>query len=176
MNGDYPIAEQYLTLIKNTDDALEYFLGELEGFDEPTIVLMFGDHQPNIEKSFFEELYGSELGKLSQDDLRRRYHIPFMIWTNYDSEETANIHTSPCFLSGLLMERAGLPKSRVQLYLDELQSESDIMQLNPKGYTDHSGVWHSHKDASGLDTYYNLEYAILTDEKLNYDFDYSNEH
>ena len=173
MNGDYPLAEQYLTLIKNTDDALEYFLNELESFDEPTIVLMFGDHQPNIEKSFFEELYGSELGKLSQDELSRRYHIPFMIWTNYDSEETEDIHTSPCFLSGLLMERAGLPKSRVQLYLDELQAESDIMQLNPKGYTDHEGTWHSHKDASGLDTYYDLEYAILTDEKLNYDFDYN---
>ncbi len=172
MNGSYPMTEQYLTLIKHTDEALEYFLNELKSFEEPTIVLMFGDHQPNIEKTFYEELYGKDLENVDRDNLNKRYYIPFMIWTNYDSEETEGVYSSPCFLSGLLMERAGLPKSRVQMFLDDVREKNGIRQLNPTGYIDNEGTWHPHRDAKDLKTYYNMEYAILTNEQLNYDFDF----
>ena len=168
LNGNYPLTEQYLTLIKRSDEALEWFLNELKKFKEPVIVAMFGDHQPSVEEEFYEELYGKDLDDLTDEELSRRYITPFMIWANFDIKEEENIKTSPCFLSNKIMEVAKLPKSRVQLYLDDLKTE--VMQLNPLGYYDNEGIWHSHKDCEELEHYYNIQYSLLNGENLNYDF------
>ncbi|MCH5211654.1 MAG: LTA synthase family protein [Oscillospiraceae bacterium] len=168
MEGSYPQAEQYLTCIKHTDDALAYLLGELENYDEPTVVVMFGDHQPNIEREFFEELYGTSLDNLDNEALTKRYKVPFMIWANYDIEEEQGIEMSPCFLSSKIMEVAGLPKSRMQMYLDDIHSE--VKQFNPMGYFDYDGVWHNKSDFERFDEYYDFEYAIIKNEPLHYEF------
>lgn len=170
MNGSYPEAEQYLTLIKRSDEAFEYLLDMLEDYEEPTIVMMFGDHMPNIERGFYEELYGASLDELDADQTQRRYMVPFILWANYDIEEDDAVHTSPCYLSNLLMETAGLPKSRVQLYLDELMQE--MPQLNPMGYYDMGGYWHGFEESEMFGDYYDIQYALLTGERLSYDFDY----
>lgn len=169
MKGDYPQAEQYLTCMLYSDYALKELLTELKKYKEPVIVAMFGDHQPAVEEEFYEELYGvDDLDDLSDEDLSKRYITPFMIWANYDIKEATDVKTSPCFLSNLIMETAKLPKSRVQLYLDDLQEE--VLQLNPLGYRDNEGVWHEHDDCEELEHYYNIQYSLLRGENLNYDF------
>ena len=101
----------------------------------------------------------------------QRYRIPFIIWANYDIKEETGIYTSPCFLSGKLMEAAGLPKSRVQMFLDDLQQ--DVRQTNPLGYYDADRQWHDNGLSEDIFTdYYDLQYGILTGEKLDYDFDF----
>ena len=66
------------------------------------------------------------------------------------------------------MDTARLPKSRVQLYLDDLKTE--VAQLNPLGYRDSEGIWHEHEDCSELTHYYDIQYSLLNGENLNYDF------
>ena len=169
MEGNYPQAEQYLTCMLHSDYALKELLTELKKYKEPVIVAMFGDHQPAVEEEFYEELYGvDDLDDLSDEELSKRYITPFMIWANYDIREKTNVKSSPSFLSNLIMETAKLPKSRVQLYLDELQEE--VSQLNPLGYRDKDGVWHKHDDCEELEHYYNIQYSLLNGENLNYDF------
>ena len=72
------------------------------------------------------------------------------------------------------MEVAGLPKSRVQLYLDDLQQE--VMQINPYGYYDTDGEWHTHDEYPELSTYYNLQYSLLKGKKLEYNFEICDKH
>ncbi len=169
MEGDYPLTEQYLSLVNYSDQALEALIGELKKFKEPVIVVMFGDHQPSVEEEFYEELLGGELDDLSDEELSKRYKTPFMIWANYNIQSRTDVQTSASFLPNLLMEVARLPKSRVQLYLDELQTE--VRELNPLGYRDVDGVWHDdHKDCHELEHYYNIQYSLLRGENLNYDF------
>ncbi len=170
MTGQYPETEQYLTLIKHSDEALEYLLDALDEFDEPTIVMMFGDHMPNVEREFYEELYGAPLEELDEGRIQMRYMIPFMMWANFDIDEEDDIYTSPCYLSNMIMETAGLPKSRVQLYLDDL--ETVMPQLNPMGYYDEPGYWHYFSETDRDEEYYDLQYALLTGEDLSYDFSY----
>ena len=55
---------------------LSYLINSLKSFDEPTIVLMFGDHMPNVEKEFYEELYGATLDNLGYEQAQKRYFIP----------------------------------------------------------------------------------------------------
>lgn len=168
MQGTYPKTEQYLSCIRQSDIALQELLTELENYPEPVVVALFGDHLPAVEDEFFEELYGKDLDDITAEEQTRMYTTPFMIWANYDIKEQQNVRTSPCFLSNKVMEVAGLPKSRVQLYLDDL--EKDVMQLNPFGYFDNDGVWHEQSDCSELASYYDLQYSLLNGENLNYDF------
>lgn len=173
MVGQYPETEQYLTLIKESDDALKYLLDNLKDFDEPTIVMMFGDHMPNVEREFYEELYGAPLEEVDGGRIQMRYMVPFMMWANYDIDEDDGVYTSPCYLSNMIMEAAGLPKSRVQLWLDDMSSV--MSQLNPMGYYDPEGYWHSYSDTDKDSEYYDMEYALLTGEPLSYDFEYPTE-
>ena len=168
MKGKYPKTEQYLTCIKYSDMSLELLINQLKNFKEPVIVVMFGDHLPSVEEEFYEELYGADLDDLTNEELSRRYITPFMIWANYDIKEATGVKTSPSFLSNLIMEAAGLPKSRVQLYLDDLNK--DVSQLNPLGYYDTDGIWHKHEDLPELKHYYDIQYSLLNGEDLNYDF------
>ena len=171
-NGEYPQAEQYLSLIKESDEAFEYFIEALKMYDEPVMVLMFGDHQPNVEREFYEELYGTSLDDLGYDMTQKRYIVPFVIWANYDIiDAEGEIHTSPCYLSNILMEAAGLPKSRVQQYLDSMRWK--MPQLNQLGYYDTSGYFHTYTWEGPEVDYYNMQYALLSGEDLEYDYDYT---
>lgn len=176
MKGNYPQAEQYLSLMKDSDDALRYFLNELKKFDEPMMVVMFGDHMPNLETGFYEELYGKPLSSISYEESLSRYKIPFMIWTNYemDAADKSEIKTSPCFLSNKMMEIAKLPKSRVQQYLDELQES--MIQINPAVYTAPNGDHHMHSDLPDkIAEYYDMQYAILKGAHLDYDYEFKSD-
>jgi phosphoglycerol transferase MdoB-like AlkP superfamily enzyme len=168
MSGSYPQTEQYLTLMKHSDDALRYFINALKRYDEPILLVMFGDHMPNVERGFYEELYGKSLDAISYEEAQKRYIVPFMIWANYDIEEQTDVKSSPCYLSNMIMEQAKLPKSRVQMYLDDLRS--DIVQINPMAYYDAEGNWHMHSETDRLDEYYDLQYALLKGENLHYDY------
>ena len=88
MNGDYPLTEQYLTTLHNSDAALEVLISYFQQIQEPTVILLFGDHQPAIEQEFLEELYGKKIEDLSLEEKQREYIMPFMIWANYDIEES----------------------------------------------------------------------------------------
>ena len=174
MEGDYPLTEQYLTSIRHSDLALNNLLTELKNYPEDVVVLIFGDHLPNVEREFYEELYGNNIDYMTDEEKTGMYTTPFMIWTNYDIKEKSDVRSSPCFLSNILMEVAGLPKSRVQLYLDDLQQE--VMQINPYGYYDTDGEWHTHDEYPELSTYYNLQYSLLKGKKLEYNFEICDRH
>lgn len=47
MEGKYPKVDQYLSLIKKSDTALQELIEYYSQVDEPTIICIFGDHQPS---------------------------------------------------------------------------------------------------------------------------------
>ena len=120
----------YLTLLKVTDDAFRDLISYYEAVDEKTIILMFGDHQPNVETGFLEELYGKDYDELSPEELALRYQTPFVLWANYDIEEAENVDISANYLSTLLMDAAGLPKSAYQNFLSELREKLPVITAN----------------------------------------------
>ena len=91
---------------------------------------MFGDHQPNVETGFLEELYGKDYDELSPEELALRYQTPFVLWANYDIEEAENVDISANYLSTLLMDAAGLPKSAYQNFLSELREKLPVITAN----------------------------------------------
>ena len=104
----YPRAEQYLTLIHETDMALEYLISYFKQVEEPVVVAFFGDHLPSLDQEFYEEVHGGSFTDLSQQMLQ--YEIPFFVWTNYDIEEREVPLSSINFLTNYVYEAAGLEK------------------------------------------------------------------
>lgn len=162
MQGHYKEAEQYLSLVRESDEAFKELINYLKNFDEHTIVVMFGDHQPAIEQEFYEELYGKPLSKLSLEELQQRYKVPFVIWANYDIESQNDVLTSTNYLSNIVLDVAGVPKSNLSNFTDEVRKE--IPRINGMGYYDANGVWHENDTDKPdiLKRYNDVEYFSLT--------------
>lgn len=120
--------EQYLSLLKETDSAVEDLLDYFAAQEEETIVVFFGDHQPadSVAEPIWN-LQGKTGSELTDAENALRYEVPFFIWANYDIEEQTGIEISANYLSTLVLETAGLPMPAYQTYLAELRGEVPIL-------------------------------------------------
>lgn len=161
MKGENPEAEQYLSLIKESDKAFEQLIKRFEKSDEPVVILMFGDHQPGLETAFYSELLGSSPETMQTEDLQKRYIVPFVIWANYDIEGAHDVFTSPQYLSNYLLKAAGLPYSRVNMFLEKTQTE--IKAINDMGYYDKYDIWKENNvgENEALKAYEDVNYYML---------------
>ncbi|MCD7884640.1 MAG: sulfatase-like hydrolase/transferase [Lachnospiraceae bacterium] len=152
-------AEIYVNLVKATDDAFQGLVEYFEDVDEPVIILMFGDHQPNIGDSAYEYLLGGTEDSLTDEELMEKYKIPFICWANYDIEEETIEATSLNYLYSILADRLGLEMTGYQEYLLDLSEEIPV--INSIGYWGSDGVFYELDDKES--PYYDLvnEYNIL---------------
>ncbi len=151
-------AQQYLSLVKKTDDAFKELVEYFKKVEEPTIIVMFGDHQPAIASSFYDSLYGASSGDLTPEDLMKKYQTPFIVWANYDIKEGEIDKMSANYLSAYVMEEAGLKTSAYQKFLLELYD--DLPVISAMGAYDKDGNFYE----SPLESPYEdkvKEYQIL---------------
>lgn len=172
MEGKYPKVDQYLSLIKRSDDALRELIDYYSQVEEPTIICIFGDHQPSVEQEFYEELYGKSLSELTMEEEQKMYITPFLIWANYDIEEKTVEDISLNYLSTLLLETAGLPMTAYQQYLAELCKTLPV--ITTVGYMDNQGNWYRIDDADSLyadliENYRKVQYNNLLDKQNRVD-------
>lgn len=171
LQGDYAgfdQAEQYLSLIHASDEALQYLINRLEDYPEDTVVLIFGDHQPKLEPEFYQALNGGD----PLDDLQEQmlqHTVPFLIWANYDIGEREVGLTSLNFLAGYLLDAAGLNRTAYHSYLKDV--EEVIPAMNALGYYSlEQGGFVEYDQATGrekriLDNYRIVQYNALFDRE-----------
>lgn len=138
---DMPMTEQYLSLIRESDQALQYLIEYYENVDEPTMIILFGDHQPSVEDTFYEALYGCSLEEAAGEDYLRRYITPFLVWTNYDTESMLEENLSAMFLSCTILERANLEITDFISFLCFLYRQCPVVHI--LGYYTSDMVWES---------------------------------
>ncbi|MDO4594617.1 MAG: sulfatase-like hydrolase/transferase [Tissierellia bacterium] len=112
------VMKEYANLVAQSDQAHKYFFENLEKSGEDTIVLIFGDHQPQKADIFLTHGYGE------YDDVQSHW-TPFRIWANYDIKEQEDIHISISYLSALLFDNIGegIRPSAYQKYLLDFNKE-----------------------------------------------------
>ncbi|MDD6157519.1 MAG: LTA synthase family protein [Lachnospiraceae bacterium] len=157
---------QYLSLIKLTDAGLEELLTHLGNMDEKTVVVFFGDHQPGdaVTKCINDSLtdsdyyYASEEDVIANDTENPRYIVPYIIWANYDIEESVGYDMSVNYLAANTLKIAGVPTDAYQNYLLQLQEEYPVIT---SVYTGKSA------DAreESLEEYRRLQYYQLFEKK-----------
>ncbi len=165
----YTDANQYFSLVHESDKALEYFISYFSEVDEPVEIVFFGDHQPSLNSNFYPILNGKGLSGLTEDELEKLYMVPFFIWTNYDTpEETVEI-TSLNYLSTLALEKAGMELFPYNRFLSEMMEV--VPALNSRGYYSRTQGRYLHLDeaageeAAWLRRYEQLQYNSMFDKK-----------
>lgn len=135
----YPHAEQYLSLIKDSDEALEELITYFEGVDEKTLIVFFGDHQPNIESELVDLLAPDR--NIFVNSFLTRFETPYLIWSNYElDEDFKNSYvTSANYLGLMTLEAAGVPLSAKYQMMRDAQAIAPAMAT--WGYYDRFGIW-----------------------------------
>lgn len=95
--------EYYVNQIYEMDKFVKDLTAELEKFDEPTVLVMFGDHIPALDIT--EETYAPK-------DL---YQTQYVIWSNFKMEKI-NQKLSAYELSSVLFERLGIHTGNIIQY------------------------------------------------------------
>lgn len=166
-----PRVEQYLTLLKKSDEALEYLISYFSNVEEKTIILFFGDHQPPyIEDEFWNYLNeGKDDNSLA--DAEKGYITPYFIWANYTLPDYNVPDISLNYLSILLLDIAGLETTTYMNYLRNMQKEIPV--ITGHGYMTSDGVYHNFDENSKysklIDTYRNLQFNNMFDNKSRFD-------
>ena len=156
--GEYPQTEQYLSLTKKSDEALEHLIDYFSEQEEPVVILFFGDHWPNLESEFLSLLLGEDSSDLSFENIMREYEVPFLIWANYDLDGEEIEAVSLNYLSGLLLRAAGLEGTDYTNYLENLRQTLPV--ITAMGVMDSQGNWYKNGDSTPYDDLLN-EYNIL---------------
>lgn len=157
-------AEKYLTLIQKSDQAFQDLAEYFEKQEEPTIILMFGDHQPS---DYITNVILRELG-LNRDESADVYYdnyiVPYIMWANYDIDTTAEDNISLNYLGGMLMEKAGIGLTGYQQFLKEMQKELPVITANM--VMDADGKRSAEKDVQSewIENYQKLVYNHLCDK------------
>ncbi|MBR4296182.1 MAG: LTA synthase family protein [Clostridia bacterium] len=121
----------YLSLVKISDEAFGNLVEYFSGVDEPTIILMYGDHQPNSSiTKYILEANGIDENTEDWNVRKDQFAVPFVLWANYDIEEQTDITTSLNYLNILLSETAGFELSGYQLFRKQLSDKYPVITAN----------------------------------------------
>lgn len=120
---DNQALNQYLSLVRLTDEKLRELVEYFDNQEEDTVIVFFGDHQPSDSVvAPIWKLNGKDSGSLSKEDSELRYMVPYFIWANYDIDEAQNEDTSVNYLGAKMLQYAGVPTSEYQNFLLELEN------------------------------------------------------
>ena len=163
--GKYPMAEQYLTLANETDLAFQQLIDYFSQQEEPTILVMFGDHQPSVEQEFLDRAYGVRQEDMTMEQYMGRFRVPFVLWANYPVEWEGPEETSLNFLGQYLLRYAGIEADPYGAFLWDLQKT--LPALTFVGYTDALGEAYSHLETNAytgkIEDYQRVQYDRLFD-------------
>lgn len=151
LEGKYPMADQYLSLMKTSDDALQWLLTELEQVEEPTMVVLFGDHQPSVEDEFYYEISGLDESTVTSEESMIWYETPYLIWTNYPLEAEEPGDMSAFYLSSEMLRLAGLETTPYQDFLLGLKEQLPV--IHGRGCFDGDGNYYSLDEAKSSDAF-----------------------
>ena len=85
---DSKALSMYLSLVKQTDSALQGLIDYFSQAEEDTMIVFFGDHQPTTYVSN-PILRNNKVNPetLTDEENLLKYKVPYVIWSNFDIEE-----------------------------------------------------------------------------------------
>lgn len=76
------------------------------------------------------KLNGKRNSTLTEEEVSRRYKVPFLIWANYEIDEEQDVETSANYLGTKTLEAAGLPMPAYFSYLAAFSQEVPVISAN----------------------------------------------
>ena len=124
----------YIQGINYSDQALEMFIENLRNIDEPTMVVLFGDHLPMLGNDYLayrdSGYIGDETSEALQEDLRIM-SVPFIAWRNYSDESIKMSVMNASYLTPKIIEWSG---AEIPDYLKAVSMLSDRLPVLMRTY------------------------------------------
>lgn len=155
---------QYLSLIKVSDNAFKELIEYFSNCKEPTIIAMYGDHQPSFDDSANAVLKEHSKGSVYN------YYVPYVIWANFDIQEedtTDRLNTlSTNYFASTVFETAGIKLTNYDRFLLDLHER--VPALTAIGAWDKDGNQYSSPKnspyADSLSTLEMIQYNLIFDD------------
>ena len=167
--GEYPKADQYLTLMKRSDEALKMLLDYFSTCSQPTLIVLFGDHEPSVETSFYEALYGTRWSQVPGEQKRYSFVTPYLIWSNYERDAGDLGDMSAFMLGGQVLRAAGMEAGGFGYAVERLRGEYPM--VHSMGLLTRDGQFLDVLETGTLDLsqtvkeYHTLQYYRMFEEK-----------
>ncbi|NQN87673.1 LTA synthase family protein [Streptococcus suis] len=165
--SDYLAETEFLTSMKHTDEAFADLISFFSTYKEPTVIIMYGDHQPTLSQEFYTQF-------MDTNSPSAKYTTPFVIWANFDIPKKENTTISPNYLVPYLMSilaesKYPLPRTGYHQFLDEAQKSMPI--LTSWGNLDTTGkAIDNIEELPIYQTYLQLEYNNAIDKQTKLEF------
>lgn len=143
--GKFPKTDQYLSLMLESDRAFQELTEYFSRVDEPTMLVMFGDHQPGIEEEFYNHIAGRHSGEIPDEEHLIWYQTPLVIWTNYSQPSQDLGKLGAVYLSSYVLERANLSMSPFQRFLGRMSKKLPV--IHPIGCYGQDGAYYTWEEA-----------------------------
>ena len=137
LENRFQTVNQYLSLVYQSDQAFGDLIDYFSQVEEPTMILLFGDHQPQVATNFYTDVLGTNPDTATA---QKKQMVPFVLWANYDIPEAQGVELSLNYLSALLMDTANLPMTGYQKFLSQLWETAPV--INTVGIGDAQGNWY----------------------------------
>ena len=166
LENRFQTVNQYLSLVYQSDQAFEDLIDYFSQVEEPTMILLFGDHQPQVATNFYTDVLGTSPDTATA---QKKQMVPFVLWANYDIPEAQGVELSLNYLSALLMDTANLPMTGYQKFLSQLWETAPV--INTVGIRDAQGNWYGENAAlpeeldGAIEDYKVLLYNNVFDKK-----------
>lgn len=155
---------EFLSLMKKSDDAFKYLVDYFTNQNEPTIILIFGDHQPKFTEEYPDYVTDEDM---TAEEIMSLYKTPYYIWANYElpTEQVGDISIN--YLSTVLLECTGLKLSVYNSYLANLHksikaiTRNGIVTKDNKFYTYEEDIPDNYLDL--INEYRNILYYNIVD-------------
>lgn len=136
--------EAYVNGLKHSDEALKYLIDYFENVEEPTVIMIYGDHKPLLGDFYnkigigSENLEASEGGSTTIDrlvdnviDMKMVYTTPMLVWNNYglEGEEIGSIDSSQVGI--YLLDYIGSPLTK---YFSMINTIADSIKAYNKKF------------------------------------------
>ena len=132
-NRMFPQAEEYFTLLKHSDNALEGLFSYFDNVDEPVLIMLFGDHWGAVETEYIAMLQGADMSVMSRRQMMTLHTTPLIFWANYDVDYSLlPEYVSSNYLSAILLHLAELPLTAFDEFL--LQSMAQYPVISEYGF------------------------------------------
>ncbi|MBQ7860469.1 MAG: LTA synthase family protein [Faecalibacterium sp.] len=107
----------YLTLLHSSDAQLTEFLQALQNFEEPTVVVFFGDHWSYYDDTRLAQI-GLDVNALTAEQQAAYRSTPYVVWSNcgYDFSQLPQ-QTSACYLGAQVLHQLGFELTPWQQFL-----------------------------------------------------------
>lgn len=161
--------QQYENLIKLSDDALKELVEYYEAQEEPTVIVFFGDHHPNLTTAMYKKIHEGRDDYYGLENYQKRYMVPFMIWANYDIEEKRDVELSTNYLTAYLKQTIGINMTGYDKFLMDLYEK--VPMITGNCYKGDDGIfysWDSEAESEYtelLEKYRLVQYNGLIDNK-----------